>query len=128
MLDYGRGGRAEDGDEFTALSASPRSANSADSFGTLASTGEESFSLELDGNANGSLAQEGEADAAGGNGTAEAGSANRGLGIVDRTLFDSWKELPWQARLCPKAIEGQEVVRRTSALEMEVTGGSFSTS
>ncbi|CAN0210282.1 unnamed protein product [Ectocarpus sp. 6 AP-2014] len=119
MLDCGRDGRAEDGDEFTALSASPRSVNSADSFGTLASTGEESFSLELYGNANGSLTQEGEADAVGGNGTAEAGSASIGLGIVDRTLFDSWKELPWQARLCPKAIEGQEVVRRASALEME---------
>ncbi|CAM9347331.1 unnamed protein product, partial [Ectocarpus sp. 13 AM-2016] len=119
MLDCGRGRRAEDGDEFTALSASPRSVNSADSFGTLASTGEESFSLELDGNGNGSLAHEGEADIVGGNGTAEAGSASRGLGIVDRMLFDSWKELPWQARLCPKAIEGQEVVRRTSALEME---------
>ncbi|CAB1105292.1 unnamed protein product [Ectocarpus sp. CCAP 1310/34] len=129
MLDCGRGRRAEDGDEFTALSASPRSVNSADSFGTLASTGEESFSLELNDNANGSLAQEGEADAVGGNnGTAEAGSASRGLGIVGRTLFDSWKEFLWQVRLCPMAIEGQEVVRRTSALKMEMTGGSFSTS
>lgn len=42
------------------------------------------------------------------------------LGVVDRTLFDSWKELPWQARLCPRAIEEQEDIRRASARKEEV--------
>lgn len=43
-----------------------------------------------------------------------------GLGVVDRTLFESWKELPWQARLCPKAVEEQEDTRRDLAQEKEV--------
>lgn len=48
------------------------------------------------------------------------GRAMEVLGVVDRTLYESWKELPWQARLCPRAIEEQEDVRRAFALKKEV--------
>lgn len=56
------------------------------------------------------------------NGVFVGGDAQmKGLSIVERTLFESWKGLPWQARLCPKAIEEQENARQALALEEEVT-------
>ena len=47
--------------------------------------------------------------------------ATRGVPTVEETICESWKELPWQARLCPRAIEEREDVRRACALENEVT-------
>lgn len=101
---------------------SPRSINSAKSFETLASTGD--LFDDYDGTtttttvspaSTASVAAEKDGN----------GRTKRGLGVVDRTLFESWKELPWQARLCPRAIEDQEVVRRTAALEAEVSNASL---
>lgn len=49
-----------------------------------------------------------------------AGTQMKGLNMIERTVFESWKGLPWQARLCPRAIEEQETARRALALEKEV--------
>lgn len=51
---------------------------------------------------------------------AGADAQMKGLSMVERTVFESWKGLPWQARLCPRAIEEQENARRALALEKEV--------
>lgn len=48
------------------------------------------------------------------------GQAARGVPTVEETICQSWKELPWQARLCPRAIEEREDMRRACALEKEV--------
>lgn len=57
----------------------------------------------------------------GGNGVfAGADTQMKGLSMVERTVFESWKGLPWQARLCPRAIEEQENARRALALKKEV--------
>lgn len=46
------------------------------------------------------------------------------LGVVERTLLESWRGLPWQARLCPRAIQVQEDYRRACAFRKEVNGTS----
>ncbi|CAM9478023.1 unnamed protein product, partial [Scytosiphon promiscuus] len=97
----------------TGVSDSPRSVSSAGSFETLTSAGDGSLRLDMDRNICSLFAAEAEAD------IEKNGEANDGLGIVDRTLLDSWKRLPWQARLCPRAIEEREFFRQTSALEEE---------
>lgn len=99
----------------TGVPDSPRSVSSAGSFETLTSAGGGSSFLDMDCNGSSFFTESAEAD--GGN----SGEAIKGLGVVDTTLLDSWKELPWQARLCPRAIEEREFVRWTSALEIEVT-------
>lgn len=96
---------------------SPRSANSANSFETLAST--DDLLDDNDGTINAAYPASAASAAAEGDGN---GRTKTELGVVDKTLFESWKELPWQARVCPRAIEDQEVVRRTAALKTEVSG------
>ncbi len=115
---------------------SPRSVNSANSFETFASdVGEicspnsacsgRSFFAEAAGDEAGACDRDVTA-ATGAVATTmttsgkKIGRAMEDLGVVDRTLYESWKELPWQARLCPRAIEEQEDVRRAFALEREV--------
>lgn len=108
------------GDEVgsTAALDSPRSVNSAKSFETLAPSVNlpDDYDNTITAASSTSSAVEGE----------DGGQAKRGLGVVNRTLFESWRELPWQARVCPRAIEDQEVVRRAAALEAEVTDASQS--
>lgn len=119
MPSFGDGGGGS-----TAVSDSPRSVDSTNSFETLASAGGGSISLDLECNYIAEEAGAGTATtvvAAAATAGKDNGQKTGGLGVVDRTLFESWKALPWQARLCPRAIEEQEVVRRTSALETEVT-------
>lgn len=60
------------------------------------------------------------AEADGSTRAAADGQATRGVPTVEETICESWKELPWQARLCPRAIEEREDIRRASALEKEV--------
>lgn len=60
------------------------------------------------------------AEADGGTLAAADGQATRGVRTVEETICESWRELPWQARLCPRAIEEREDVRRACALEKEV--------
>ena len=119
---------------------SPRSVNSTNSFETLASDVGEicSLSSECDGSSFFQQAAGDDAIIGGSDRTAatgavpaateiagnEIGQGMGGLGVVDRTLCESWKELPWQARLCPRAIEEQEDVRRACALETEVASVS----
>lgn len=47
------------------------------------------------------------------------------LGVVERTLLESWRGLPWQARLCPRAIQIQEDYRRACAFKKEVNGTPY---
>lgn len=112
----------------TVVSDSPRSASSANSFETLASAAGGSNYLDLDYNSTSYFADGAGAGSIDSNYCAAVASAEmdtgqkmKVLGVVDRMLLESWKSLPWQARLCPKAIEEQEVVRRTSEQEIEVT-------
>lgn len=51
--------------------------------------------------------------------------ATEEIRTVEETICESWKELPWQARLCPRAIEEREDVRRACALEKEVTETNY---
>lgn len=60
------------------------------------------------------------AEADGGSLAAADGQAARGVRTVEEAICESWRELPWQARLCPRAIEEREDVRRACALEKEV--------
>lgn len=111
--------RVNDGIRSTVVLDSPTSVNSDSSFETLASTGD--LFDQYDGviTAASVAPENAEEDD-------KSGLAKTGLGIVDRTLFESWKDLPWQARLCPRAIEDQEVVRGTTALEAEVSDAYLS--
>ncbi|CAM9286402.1 unnamed protein product, partial [Hapterophycus canaliculatus] len=99
--------------ESTGAPDSSRSVSSAGSFETLTSAGEGSLSLGMDFNGGSFLADVAGADAE------KNAEVHEGLGMVETTLLDSWKVLPWQARLCPRAIEERELSRRTSALEEE---------
>ena len=39
--------------------------------------------------------------------------------MVDAALFASWKALPWQSRVCPRALEERESVRLLASMVQE---------